>query len=236
MPDPNQTHKPFWGYSKHAQELFSRAGSAGSQHLLGPLLVCYSDSSAKEDWGCPTALQGFHLLPQDWIEVLMLPPHSNALEPQESLPRQGKQKSSLYIHNFLKIVSSNPASSHLYLFVFSYPLCSALSWRAAALQSSLLFQEGLALNYWQPHDVVTGTTCKGDLAPWGDLKCSHWDLWQTVSGSSLEVTCHHKNSISWCRFQQEAELKWCLSYRVTNPILASRFLWTLTDVLWTSGK
>lgn len=82
----------------------------------------------------------------------MLPLHSNALEQQESLTHQGKQKSSLYIHNFLKIVSSNLASSHLslLLFVFSYPLCSALSWGAAAPQISLLFQEGSALSYCQP--------------------------------------------------------------------------------------
>lgn len=223
MPDPNETHKPFWGYSKCAQELFSRAGSAGSQHVLGPLLVCYSDSSAKEGWGCPTALQGFHLFLQNWIEVLMLPLHSNALEPQESLTHQRKQKS-IHTRNFLKIVPSNVASSHLsLLFVFSYPLCSALSWGAAALHSSLLFQERSAVSYWQPHDVVTGTTPKGDVAPQGHLKCSHRDLWQTVSGSSLEVTCHCKNSVSWCRFQHEAELKWCLSYRVTDPVLASRF-------------
>lgn len=158
----------------------------------------------------------------------MLPLHSNTLEPQESLACQGKQKSSLHTHNFLKIVSSNLASGlvFLLLFVFSYPLCSALSWGAAAPQSCLLFQDCSAVSYGQPPNVVTGTTCKGDLAPPGHLKCRHRDLWQTVSGSSLEVTwkCHHKNSVSWCRFQHEADLKWCLSYRVTNPILASRFL------------
>lgn len=91
----------------------------------------------------------------------MLPLHSNALEQQESLTRQGKQKSSLYIHNFLKIVSSNLASSHLSLLLFfSHPLCSALSWGAAAPQSCLLFQEGTALSYCQPHNVVTGTTVR----------------------------------------------------------------------------
>lgn len=57
----------------------------------------------------------------------MLPLRSNTLEPQESLACQGKQKS-LHTHNFLKIVSSNLASGlvFLLLFVFSYPLCSAL--------------------------------------------------------------------------------------------------------------
>lgn len=120
----------------------------------------------------------------------MLPLHSNTLEPQESLACQGKQKCSLHTHNFLKIVSSNLASGlvFLLLFVFSYPLCSALSWGAAAPQSCLLFQDCSAVSYGQPPSVVTGTTCKGDLAPPGHLKCSHRDLWQTVSGSSLEVT------------------------------------------------
>lgn len=36
MPNLNQIHKPFGGSSKRAQWLFSRAGSASSQHVLGP--------------------------------------------------------------------------------------------------------------------------------------------------------------------------------------------------------
>lgn len=40
-----------------------------------------------------------------------------------------------------------PGHLFLLLFVFSYPLCSALSWGAAAPQSSLLFQECSAVSY-----------------------------------------------------------------------------------------
>lgn len=131
MPDLNRTHKPFWGSSKRAQGLFSTAGSGSLQHVLGPLLSRYSDVAIplqKKGWGCHTAVQGFHLFLQNWIAVLMVPLHSNASEPQESLGCQGKQKSSLQTHNFLKIVSSNLATGHLSVlsFVFYSVLCFIL--------------------------------------------------------------------------------------------------------------
>jgi len=179
MPDPNQTHKPFRGSSNGARGLLGRAGSNGSQHVPGPLLVCHSDIALplQKEGGCHTAVQGFYLFLQNWIAVLMVPLHSNASEPQESLGCQGKQKSSPHTHDFLKIVSSNLASGHLSVlsFVFSYTLCSALScWGSATLQSFLLFQKCSAGNYWQPHNVITGTTtCKGDLVSLDRLKFSH---------------------------------------------------------------
>lgn len=118
----------------------------------------------------------FPFIPAELNRVLMVPLHSNASESQESLGCQGKQKSSLHTHSFLKIVSSNLLTSHLsVLSFFSCPLCSALPcWGAGTLQSFLLFQKYSAANYSQPHDVITGkTTCETVLESLDHSKFSH---------------------------------------------------------------
>lgn len=127
-----------------ARRLAARAGATS-----GLLLSC-CHCPAGEGLGRSPSARGFPFIPAElkssWFSW-RLPTHDTA-EPQESSGCQGKHKSSLHTHNFLKIVLSNLAIGHVPMspFVFPYSALCFISLRSSH-PAELLFQKCWAAHH-----------------------------------------------------------------------------------------